>query len=107
VNAGYYLRQVGERVTVSKNNMREQRKRKAVRARLRRPGSEKTIPDMEALEGKIADLRSQLNRTAQIIVTKDNDLEQLDKEKEKLPQVYNQDKQKMRQIGGMLRKPGV
>jgi len=56
-------------------------------------GSEKTIPDMEALEGKISDLRSQLERAAQSIVAKDNDLERLDKEEEKLQQAYNRCKQ--------------
>jgi len=39
---------------------------------------------VEALEGKITDLRSQLDRAAQIIGAKDTDLERLDKEKEKL-----------------------
>jgi len=67
----------------------------------------KTIPDLEALEGKIPDLRSQLDRAAQIIVAKDNDLERLEKEKEKLEQAYNRCKQRMRQIGGMLWKEGV
>ena len=62
---------------------------------------------MEVLEGKILDLRSQLNCTAQIMVAKDNDLEGHDKEKEKLQQAYNQAKQRMCQIGGMLWKEGV
>ena len=70
-------------------------------------GSEKTIPDEEALEETISDLRSQLDRAAQIIVVKDNDLERLDKEKEKLQQAYNRCKQRMRQIGGMRWKEGV
>jgi len=60
-----------------------------VRTRLEGEGNEKSIPEVEALEGKISDLRSQLDRAAQIIVAKDNDLEQLDKEKEKLQQAYN------------------
>ena len=70
-------------------------------------GSEKTIPDREAMEIQISDLRSQVDRTAQIIVAKDNDLEQLDKEKEILQQAYYRTKQRMRQIGGMLWKEGV
>jgi len=78
-----------------------------VRTRLGEEGSKKTIPDVEALEGKISDLRSLLDRAAQIIVAKDNDLERLDKEKEKLQQAYNRCKQRMRQIGGMLWKEGV
>jgi len=41
---------------------------------------------VEALETTISDLRSQLDRVAQIIVAKDNDLEILNKEKEKLQQ---------------------
>jgi len=104
VDAGFYPRQVGEKVELTKNDRREQRKRKAVRIWLEGEGSEKT---METLETQISDLRSQLDRPAQIIVAKDNDLERLDKEKEKLQQAYNRCKQRMRQIGGMLGKEGV
>jgi len=107
VDAGYYPRQVGEKGELSKNDRREHEKRRAVGTRLGGEGSEKTIPDVEALEGKISDLRSQLDRAAQIIVAKDNDLERLDKEKEKLQQAYNRYKQRMRHIGGMLWKEGV
>jgi len=78
-----------------------------VRTRLGGEGSEKTIADVEALERTISDLRSQLDRAAQIIVAKDNNLEQLDKEKEKLQKAYNRVKQRMRQIGVMLWKEGV
>jgi len=66
-----------------------------------------TVRDMEAMEAQISDLRSQLDRGAQIIVAKDDDLERLDKEKEKLQQDYNRAKQRMCQIGGMLWKEGV
>ena len=107
VDAGYYLRQVGEKGELSKNNRREHNKRRAVRTRLEGEGIEETITDVEALEGKVSDLRSQLDRAAQIIVAKDNDLERLDKEKEKLQQAYNRCKQRMRQIGDMLWKEGV
>jgi len=62
---------------------------------------------MRALEGQISDIRSQLNHIAQIIVTKDNNLERLGKGKEKLQQAFNRAKQRMRQIGGMLWKEGV
>jgi len=58
-------------------------------------------------ETQISDLRSQLDRAAQMIVAKDNDLERLNKEKEKLQQAYNRSKERMRQIGGMLWKEGV
>jgi len=72
-----------------------------VRTRLEGEGDEKTIVlAAEALEKTISDRRSQLNRAAQTIVAKDNDLEQLDKEKEKLQLAYNRTKQRMRQIGG-------
>jgi len=104
VDAGYYPRQVGETGELSKNDRREQKKRKAVRTWLGGEGSEKT---METLEENILDLRSELDRAAQIIVAKDNDLERLDKEKEKLQQAYNQCEQRMRQIGGMLWKERV
>jgi len=104
VDTGYYPRQVGEKGELSKNDRREQRKRKAVRIRMEGEGSEKTI---ETLEEKISEFRSQLDRAAQIIVAKDNDLERLDREKEKLQQAYNRCKQRMRQIGGMLWKEGV
>jgi len=102
VDTGYYPGQVGERGELSKNDRREQRKRRAVRTRLQGEGSEKTVPDVEVMEGQISDLRSQLDRAAQIIVAKDNDLERLDKEKEKLQQAYNGTKQRMRQVGAML-----
>ena len=102
VDAGYYPRQVGERGELSKNDRREYKKRKAVRTRLGGEGSEKTIPGLEPLERTISDLRSQLDCAAQTIVAKDNDLERLDKEKEKFQLAYNQTKQRMRQIGGML-----
>jgi len=82
VDAGYYPRQVGEKGEQWKNDRREHKKGRAVRTRLGGEGSKKTIPDVEALEAQISDLRSQLDRAAQIIVVKDNDLEQLDKEKE-------------------------
>jgi len=107
VDAGWYPRQVGEKGELSKNDRREHKKGRAVRTRLGGEGSEKSIPDVEAREGKISDLRSQLDRAAQIILAKDNDLELLDKEKEKLQQAYNRCKQRMRQIGGMLWKEGV
>jgi len=108
VDAGYYPRQVGERGTLSKNDRREHKKRRAVRTRLEGEGSEKrVVPEVEALEKTITDLRSQLHCAAQSIVAKDNDLERLDKEKEKLQQAYNRTKQRMRQIGSMLWKEGV
>jgi len=51
VDAGYYPRQVGEKGTLSKNDRREHKKRRAVRTRLEGEGSEKTIvPDVEARE---------------------------------------------------------
>jgi len=62
---------------------------------------------MEALDRTISDLRSQLDRTAQIIVADHNDLERLDKEKEKLQQAYTRVKQRIRQIGATLWKEGV
>ena len=71
------------------------------------PGERKTIPDAEALERTISDLRSRLDRAAQTIVAKDKDLEKLDKEKEKLQEAYNRVKQRMRQIGATLWKEGV
>jgi len=104
VDAGFYPRQVGEKGELSKNDRREQRKRKAVRIRLEGEGSEKT---METLETQISDLSRQLDRAAQIFVAKDDDLERLDKEKEKLQQAYNRGKQRMRQLAGMLWKEGV
>jgi len=51
VDAGYYPRQVGEKGTLSKNDRREHRKRRAVRTRLEGEGSAKTnVPDVENLE---------------------------------------------------------
>jgi len=62
---------------------------------------------MEAMERTISDLRSQLDRAVRIIVTKANDHEKLDNEKEKLQQGYNRVKQRMRQIGGTLTREGA
>jgi len=107
VDVGYYPRQIGEKGELSKNDKRERKKRGGVRTQLGGEGSEKMIPDVEALEEKISDLLSQRDRAAQIIVAKDNDLERLDKEKEKLEPAYTRCKQRMRQIGGMLWKEGV
>jgi len=107
VDAGCYPREVGEKGTLSKNDSREHKKRKVVRTRLGGQGSEKTIPDVEALEKTISDLGSQLDCAAQAIVAKDNNLERLDKEKEKLQISSNRTKQRMRQIRGMLWKEGV
>jgi len=108
VDAGYYPRRVGEGGTLSNYDRTEHKKRRAVRKRREAKGSEKTIvPDREALEKTIADLRSQLDCAAQTIVAKDNELERLDKEKEKVQQAYNRTKQRMRQIRGMLWKGGV
>jgi len=85
VDAGHYARQVREKGALSKHERREYKKRRAVRTRLGREGSEKTVvPDREALEKKISDLRSQLKCAAQTIVAKDNELERLAKEKGKL-----------------------
>jgi len=69
---------------------------------LGREVSQKTIPDVEALEHQISNLESQLDRAAQIIVAKNNNLERHEKEKEELQQVYNEVKQRMRQIGATL-----
>ena len=99
LDTGSYHRQVGEKGELSKNDRREHKKRRGVRTRLGGEGSEKTIADVEALERTISDLRSQLDRAAQIIVAKDNNLEQLEKEKQKLQKGYNRVKQTMRQIG--------
>jgi len=75
VDARYYPRPVGEKRELSKNDTREHKKRKAMRTRLEGEGSEKTL---ETLEGQISDLTGQLDRAAQIIVAKDNDLKGLD-----------------------------
>ena len=107
VDAGYYPRQVGERGTLSKNDRRKQRSRKGVGTWLRREGSGKTIPDVEAMETQISDLQSQLNQAAQISVAKVDNLDQLDKEKEKIQQADYQAKQRIHQIGGMRGREGV
>jgi len=62
---------------------------------------------MEALERTISDLRRQLDRAMQILITKEKDLEKLDKEKEKLQPAYNRVKQRMHQIGGTLWREGA
>jgi len=107
VDAGYYPRQVREKGTLSKHDRGVHKKRKAVRTRLGREGSEKTILDLGALEGQISDLPSKLHRGAEIIVAKEKHLERPDKEMAKIQQAYNRFKERMRLIGGMLWKEGV
>ena len=104
MEVGYYPRQVGGKGELAKNDRSEDRKRKAVRTRREGERSEQT---MKTLERQILYLRSQLDRAAQIFVEKVNDLERLDKAKEKLQQAYNRAKQRMPQIGGILWKEGV
>ena len=60
VDARYCPRQVGEKGTLSRNDRREHKKRRAVRTRLAREGEEKTIPEVEALELQISELGRQL-----------------------------------------------
>jgi len=57
-----------------------------MRTRLGGEGREKTL---EPMETHISDLPSEPDRAAQIIVAKENNLESLDKEREKLQQAYN------------------
>jgi len=47
---------VGEKRTLSKNDRREHKKRRAMRTQLWREGSKKAIPEVEALERTISDL---------------------------------------------------
>ena len=56
MDTGYNPRQVGEKGPLSKNDRREQKKRKVVRTRLGEDGREKTIPEVEALEQTISAL---------------------------------------------------
>jgi len=47
---------VGEKGKLSRNHTKEHKKRKVVRKQPGRERSEKTMPDMEALERKISEL---------------------------------------------------
>jgi len=64
LDAAYYPQQVGKKGELSKNDREEEKKRKAVRTRLGGEGSEKPMPDVEALEKTISDFRSQLDCAA-------------------------------------------
>ena len=64
MDAEYNPRQVGEKGTLSKNDRREQRRRTVGRTRLGGEGSEKSVPEVEAIEAEISDLRSKLDRAA-------------------------------------------
>ena len=55
-----------------------------MRTRLGREGSEKRTPDLEALERQIFNLRGQLDTATLTIVTKGNEIEGVNKDKEKL-----------------------
>ena len=78
-----------------------------MRTRLGRKGSKITVPDVEALERQISDLRGQLDAAAQTIVTKDNEIEGLNKDKEKLQISLQRVKHRMRQLGAELRRGGA
>jgi len=69
-----------KRYTVEKQQ-KEGQERKSHEDMAGREESEKTIQDVEALENKIFQLRSQLDRAAQRIVAKDKDLEILGKKR--------------------------
>ena len=78
-----------------------------MRTRLGSQGSEKTTTDIEALERQISDLRGQLDTAAQIIITKDNEIEGLNKDKEKLQISLQRVKHRMRQLGAELWRGGA
>ena len=107
VDAGYNPRQIGERGQLSPKDEKQRRKRKTVRTRLGREGSKETVPDVEALERQISDLRGQLDAAAQIIVAKDNEIEGLNKDKEKLQISLQRVKHRMRQLGAELWRGGA
>ena len=97
MDAGYYTRQVGKKGPLSKVHEKERKKRKTIRTPVW--GEEdQTMPDVEAVANEISDLRSQLNRATQIIVEKDNDVKRRDKDMEKVKQILNEIRQKMRQV---------
>ena len=107
VDAGFYPRQIGERAPLSRKDQKLRKKRKTVRTRLGREESEKTLPDLEILQQQVSDLRGQLDAAAQIIVAKDNVIESLEKDKEKLRQSLARVKQRMRQLGAELWRNGA
>ena len=72
-----------------------------------REGSEKTVPDVEALERQISDLQGQQDAAAEIIVAKDNEIEGLNKNKEKLQISLQRVKHRMRQLGAELWRGGA
>jgi len=80
----YYPRQVGEKGTLSRNDRSVQNKRQTLRTQLESEGSKKGFPGVGARERKISGIKRQLEPALQIIVAKDNDLERVDKQKQKL-----------------------
>ena len=107
MDARYYPTQIGEKGQLPLKEEKQRRKRKTVRTRLGREGSEKPVPDVEAVERQISDLRGQLDATAQIIVAKDNEIEGLNKDKEKLQISLQRVKPRMQQLGAELWRGGA
>lgn len=78
MDAGYYPRIVGDDAPLSRADEIHRKRRRTVRTRTGREGSEKTSADIEVLQKEILELRAQLNRTAEIVVLKDQQLIKLD-----------------------------
>ena len=78
VDAGYYPRIVGSDGVLSKRDETHRKRRKTVRTRHVGEGGEKTSSDVKKLENEILVLREQLNRAAETVVLKDQQLIKLD-----------------------------
>ena len=78
VDVGYYPRTVGKDGVSSKRDETHRKRRRTVRTRHEGEGGEKTSLDVERLEKKVLVLREQLDRTAETVVLKDQQLIKLD-----------------------------
>ena len=78
MDAGYYPRIVGKDGVLSKRDETHRKCRRTVRTRHEGEGGEKTSCDVERLEKEILGLRDQLNRAAETVVLKDQQLIKLD-----------------------------
>ena len=66
---------------------------------LGRGREQKTLPNLEILKRQISDLWGQLDRVAQIIIAKDNIIERLDQDKEKLENSLRKCRQRIWRLG--------
>jgi hypothetical protein len=107
VDAGYYPRELGNDAPLTRRDRKMRRDRQAVRTRHEREESEKTVPDPEALERQILQLREQLDHAIRTVVKRDDVITALEKGNDDLRRSLHKLKTRMRQVGAQLWREGA